>query len=271
MTVQVESNKKGLIPDAINEIGGLVTFAAQTFLTGLAAILKRRFPLAEFVSQTTFLVKVCFWPSLLLMLPIGVVIAVMMGGLAGRVGAAQYSGAVVSFVIIGQAAALVTALIAAGVGGAAICSDLGARTIREEIDALQVMSVDVVERVVVPRVFALVFVALSMCTIVSFAGIFFTYTYQVVGVGESQGGFLLTLQAYGRTSDFVMALFKSFCFGVACSIVAAYKGTQTRGGSAGVANSVNDAVVMMFIAVFVINVVLTQMYIVVVPAVGDYI
>lgn len=271
MTVQVVSNKKGLIADAVNEIGGLVTFGAQTFLTGLAAMLRRRFPLAEFVSQTVFLVRVCFWPALLLMLPIGVVIAVLMGGLAGRVGAAQYSGAVVAFVIIGQAAALVTALITAGVGGAAIVSDLGARTIREEIDAMQVMSVDVVERVVVPRVFALVFVALSMCAIVSFSGILFTYAYQVAGVGESQGGFLLTLQAYGRTTDFVMAMFKSFCFGIACSVIAAFKGTQTRGGSAGVANAVNEAVVMMFISVFVINVILTQMYIVVVPAVGDYI
>src|SRR5205823_7091498 len=52
----------------------------------------------------------------------------------------------------------VTAIIVAGVAGTAITADLGARKIREELDALQVLGVDPVKNLVVPRFLALMLV-----------------------------------------------------------------------------------------------------------------
>ena len=54
-----------------------------------------------------------------------------------------------------QAAPIVTALLIAGAGGSAICADLGARKIREEIDAMEVLGIEPVQRLVVPRVLAM--------------------------------------------------------------------------------------------------------------------
>ena len=115
------------------QAGYIPGFSVQALASTAAATLTRRLSLYAVVTQTLFIGWVCTGPSPLLMMPIGVFIAVPVGELAGRIGADGYSGAVVAFIIVGQAAALVCALMMAGVAGAAICTDLGSRKIREEV------------------------------------------------------------------------------------------------------------------------------------------
>ena len=54
-----------------------------------------------------------------------------------------------------------TVLVVAGAGATAMCADLGARTIREELDALRVMGIDPIQALVVPRVLAATLVSLA--------------------------------------------------------------------------------------------------------------
>ena len=54
-----------------------------------------------------------------------------------------------------------TVLVVAGAGATAMCADLGARTIREELDALRVMGINPIQALVVPRVLAATLVALA--------------------------------------------------------------------------------------------------------------
>src|SRR5690606_39705390 len=75
-------------------------------------------------------VQTCALP--IFTIPLGVVVALSVGSLAGQLGAEGYGGAVVAFVIVGQAAPLICALMISGVGGSAMCADLGARKIRSE-------------------------------------------------------------------------------------------------------------------------------------------
>ena len=137
---------RGPVRDLVDQIGGLSAFSTTACARAVTDIVRGRLPVAETVNQALFVARVCTVPALLLMLPIGVLIAVSVGSLAGRLGAGAYSGAVVAFVVVGQAAALVCALMLAGVAGSAICADLGSRTIREEIAAMEVMGVDVVDQ-----------------------------------------------------------------------------------------------------------------------------
>ncbi|WP_194861727.1 ABC transporter permease, partial [Dietzia sp. SYD-A1] len=181
-----------------------------------------------------------------------------------------YAGAVVAFVVVGQASALVCALMLAGVGGSAICADLGSRTIREEVEAMEVMGLDVIERLVVPRVLATVLVSLVLCALVTAMGVTACLIYQVYGQGESAGAFLSTLSAYGRPSDLWMAMAKSVAFAVVSALIATFKGLHASGGSSGVADAVNETVVLAFVTVFVINTVLSAVYGLVVPSVGKY-
>ena len=73
--------------------------------------------------------------------------------------------------VVQQASPIVTALMISGAAGTAICADLGARTIRDEIDAMAVLGISPVHRLVVPRVWASVLVAILLNGMVSVVGI----------------------------------------------------------------------------------------------------
>lgn len=261
---------RGPVVDLAGQVGSLVGFSVFTLMRCMSVVARGRLALAETRDQALFIARVSSVPALLLMLPVGVLVAVSVGELAGRLGAAGYAGAVVAFVVVGQASALVCALMLAGVGGSAICADLGSRTIREEVEAMEVMGLDVVDRLVVPRVIATVLVSVVMCALVTAMGVVACLIYQVYGQGESAGAFLQTLSAYGRPSDLWVAMIKSIAFAIVSSLIATFKGLHADGGSSGVADAVNETVVLAFVTVFVVNTVLSAVYGLAVPSVGKY-
>src|SRR5690606_39070801 len=115
------------------------------------AIFRKRFPFGEFVRQCAFMANVAAAPTLLVAIPIGVIVSIQVGAVAGQVGATSFIGAANGLGIVQQGAPLVTSIMIAGAVGSAICADLGSRTIREEIDAMKVMGVDPMRRLVAPR------------------------------------------------------------------------------------------------------------------------
>jgi len=128
----------------------------------------------------------------------------------------------------------VTVLVVAGAGATAICADLGARTIREELDALRVMGINPVQSLVVPRVLAASLVAVLLSAMVSLATLV--------------GSFLFSV--------FVLLL-KAGLFGLAAGLIGCYKGISVGGGPAGVGNAVNETVVYAFLALYMINLLVT--------------
>lgn len=261
---------KGPIRDLATEAGHTLGFALQAIGATVVATLRGRLSLGETLGQVVFIGRVSTGPALLLMIPVGVFIAVSVGELAGRIGAGGYSGAVVAFIIVGQASALVSALMMAGVAGSAICTDLGSRKIREEVDAIEVMGLNVIERLVAPRVAAGIIVSIMLCSLITVVGVGACYAYHIYVQHLPAGAFMATFSQYGRMSDFIMALVKAAVFALISTIVACFKGLHARGGPRGVADAVNEAVVIAFALVFVFNTVLSQLYTVIVPAVGAY-
>ena len=135
---------------------------------------------------------------------------------------------------------------------------------------MEVMGLDVIERLVVPRVIATVLVSVVMCAMVTALGVAACLIYQVYGQGESAGAFLQTLSAYGRPSDLWVAMAKSVAFAIVSALIATFKGLHSSGGSSGVADAVNETVVLAFVTVFVINTVMSAVYGLAVPSVGQY-
>ncbi|MBC6446206.1 ABC transporter permease [Actinokineospora xionganensis] len=261
---------RGPVADAALQIGHMLDFAVLTLLAGLRSLRYRRFPWRECVHQMWFLATVTTLPAVLVTVPLGVMVAVNIGSLAGQLGAQGYGGAVVAFVIVGQAAPLICALMISGVGGSAICADLGSRKIREETDALEVMGVSTVERLAVPRVVAATVVTVLLNGVVMAVGIGVSFAFQVIALDNSPGSFLGALTEFSRLSDFMVAEIKAAAFAVCAAIVACYKGLTVKGGPSGVGDAVNEAVVLAFVLVFIVNVVVTELYTVIVPARGAY-
>src|SRR6201984_477568 len=136
--------------DAMQAVGGLFAMAADA----IKFTFRRPFQAREFLEQSWFVARVALAPTLLVAIPFTVLVSFILNILLRELGAADLSGAGAAFGAVTQLGPLVTVLIVAGAGATAICADLGARTIREEIDALEVLGIDPIHRLVVPRVVA---------------------------------------------------------------------------------------------------------------------
>jgi phospholipid/cholesterol/gamma-HCH transport system permease protein len=227
-----------------------------------------RFQFREFIEQAWFITSVTLMPTILVSIPFGAVISLQVGNLTGQLGAQSFAGATAVLAVVREAAPIAAALIIAGAAGSAICSDLGARKIREEIDAMEVLGVDPIARLVVPRVLATMFVAFMIIGIVIGAGIGGGYFFTVIVQGGSAGAFLSSFTALASINDLYIAIFKAVIFGGMAAIVGAYKGLNAGGGPSGVGRAVNESVIVAFMLLFFINAVITAIYFQVVPPAG---
>ena len=227
-----------------------------------------RFQTREFLEQAWFITSVTLMPTILVSIPFGAVISLQVGNLTGQLGAQSFAGATAVLAVVREAAPIAAALIIAGAAGSAICSDLGARKIREEIDAMEVLGVDPLGRLVAPRVFATVFVAVMINGIVISAGIGGGYFFTVIVQGGSAGAFLSSFTALASLPDLYIAMVKAAVFGWLAAIVGAYKGLQAGGGPNGVGRAVNESVIIAFMLLFFLNAVITAIYFQVVPPPG---
>ena len=123
-------------------------------LDAVRFVFVRPFQWREFLEQCWFVARVSMAPTLLVAIPFTVLVSFTLNVLLRELGAADLSGAGAALGAVTQVGPLVTVLIVAGAGATAMCADLGARTVREEIDAMEVMGIDPVQRLVAPRVLA---------------------------------------------------------------------------------------------------------------------
>lgn len=251
---------------SLETLGRQVTLGREAVVETFKAILARRFPFAEFVKQCAFMANVSAAPTIFVAMPIAVVVSIQIGALVNQVGATTFIGAVAGLGIIRQGAPLVTCLMIAGAVGSAICADLGSRTIREEIDAMMVMGVNPVRRLVAPRLLAAVVVSVLLCGFIVFVGFATAYMFNVYAQGGTPGSYISSFASFAVANDMAIALVKSAIFGVITSIIACDIGLHAKGGPGGVANAVNSAVVSSALMLFATNVIITQVYNTVFPS-----
>ena len=237
----------------LRAVGGFFEFVAQT----AAASIRRPFHRDELVDQAWFIARVSIVPTLLVAIPFTVLVSFTLNILLREIGAADLSGAGVAFGSVTQVGPIVTVLIVAGAGATAICADLAARTIREEIDAMRVLGIDPVRRMVVPRVLASTLVALLLNGLVCTIGILGGYVFSVYLQGVNPGAFVNGITLLTGLSELVISEVKAGLFGMIAGLVACFLGLNVRGGAKSVGEAVNQTVVFAFMALFVVNVVVT--------------
>lgn len=251
---------------SLETLGRQVTLGREAVVETVKSVVARRFPFAEFAKQCAFMANVSAAPTIFVAMPIAVVVSIQIGALVNQVGATTFIGAVAGLGIIRQGAPLVTSLMIAGAVGSAICADLGSRTIREEIDAMMVMGVDPVRRLVAPRLVAAVVVSMLLCGFIVFVGFATAYMFNVYAQSGTPGSFIGSFASFAVANDMAVALVKSAIFGVLTAIIACDIGLHAKGGPGGVADAVNSAVVSSALMLFATNIIITQVYNTVFPA-----
>ncbi|MGO9102983.1 MAG: MlaE family ABC transporter permease [Mycobacterium sp.] len=253
---------------SLTTVGEQFVLGVRTVQYFFVDLVTGRFQWQEFVRQGAFMAGTAVLPTILVSLPISVTLSIQFALLAGQVGATSLAGAASGLAVIRQGASLVAAVLMASAVGSAITADLGSRTMREETDAMEVMGVSVIRRLVVPRFAAAIMIGVALTGVVCFVGFFASYMFNVYFQNGAPGSFIATFASFTTTDDMILALLKAIMFGAIVAVVSSQKGLSTEGGPTGVANSVNAAVVEAILLLMIVNVAISQLYIMLSPRRG---
>jgi phospholipid/cholesterol/gamma-HCH transport system permease protein len=236
-----------------------VALAVSVVRYSVLDALSLRVPFGELVVEAWTLLKVTAVPALLMAIPFGAMVSVQTSGLVNQVGASSLIGAASGVGVIRQGAPITAGLLMGGAAAAAIASDLGARAIREELDALRVLGIDPVRRLVVPRFWALIIIAPILCAIIIAAAVAASYSIAVTVSGVSSGSFWMSFGTFAKMVDVWFTIGKAVLFAAMVAIISCLRGMEAKGGPRGVADAVNSSVVLNVVCIAIVNLAVTQL------------
>jgi len=239
----------------LEEFGDMMILTGKTIVSAL----RPPYPYGgEFVSQFLFVLRLCWFPLLISTVAISYgAPGLQAANFLVLIGALDRLGGFFVVIVIRELGPLVTGIVIAGVAGTAITADLGARKVREELDALQVLAVDPVKNLVVPRFLALMLVTGLFNIYAILFGLFGGILAELLN-GGSLGPFWNTLFANSDIPDMWGSTLKTTIYGALIAIVCCYKGMSASGGAEGVGRAVNEAVVIAITGIGATNYVFTQ-------------
>jgi len=229
------------------QVGDMMILTAKTIVSAI----RPPYPYGgEFIGQFLFALQLCWFPMMISTLAFGFgAPGLQAANFLVLFGALDRLGGFFVLASIREFAPFVTAVVVAGVAGTAITADLGARKIREELDALQVLGVDPIKNLVVPRFLALMLITGLLDIYALVFGISGGILTEIV-YNQPLGGFFATLFTNASITDLWGSVIKCTLFGAIIAVVCCYKGMTASGGPAGVGRAVNQAVVIVFMADF---------------------
>jgi phospholipid/cholesterol/gamma-HCH transport system permease protein len=226
-----------------------------------------RLPVGEFLVQAWLLLTVTAIPAVLMAIPFGAMVSVVSSGLVNQVGASSLLGAASGAGVVRQGAPITAGLLMGGAAASAIASDFGARAIREELDALRVMGINPVRRLVVPRFLALVAIAPILIVVILVSGTTASYVLAVTLSDVTPGSFWQSFGLFAQKTDVWFAIAKTVVFAAIVAIISSLRGMEATRGPRGVADAVSSSVVLNVICIVIANLAITQLEVMFFPTV----
>lgn len=244
--------------EAANSTGRGVGMAVNVLRYAVTDTLTLRLPVGEFLFQSWALFKVTAIPAVLMAIPIGGIVTVIVSGLVAQVGATALLGAASGVGVLREGAPVTAGLLMGGAAASAIASDFGARAIREELDAMRVLGVDPIRRLVVPRFLALLLIAPILTLVIIVSGVGAAYLLSVLVSDVAPGSFWQSLGTFAKMTDVYFAIAKGLVFAAIVAVISSLRGMEAKGGPRGVADAVNAAVVVNTILILFANLAIAQ-------------
>ena len=189
---------------------------------------------------------------------VGMVLALQGYDVLTRYGADQSLGVLVALSLVRELGPVVAALLFASRAGSAITAEIGLMRATEQIEAMEMMAVDPIARVVAPRFWGAVISMPLLAALFSAMGIFGGYLVGVVMIGVDEGSFWSQMQAaVDVKNDILNGVFKSFVFGVAVTVIALFEGYDAPPTAEGVSRATTRTVVTSSLAILGLDFILT--------------
>ena len=244
----------GYVINGIGHLGNIFILLVQIVLRS-ALIFKRPRLLVE---QILFIGVY----SLLIVAVSGLFVGFVLGfqgySILSMFGSEQALGLMVALSLLRELGPVVTALLFAGRAGTSITAEIGLMKAGEQLDAIDVMGINPVERVLVPRFWGGVIAMPILAAIFSAVGVMGGWFVGVVSLGVDDGAFWSQMQAGVDVFDDVLnGVVKSMAFGVACMLIALHQGWTCRATPEGVSQATTRTVVISSLTVLGLDFLLT--------------
>lgn len=166
---------------------------------------------------------------------------------------------VVREMIVLELAPTIIAVIYAGKVGSSMAGGLGTMRITEQIDALEVMGINSISYLVLPKIVASILMYPLLVIIAGFCGILGGYLAGTLTGIISPNDYVYGLRTSYNEFTVVFALIKSVVFAFLVSSISSYRGYYTQGGALEVGVSTTQAVTTSVIAVLIADYLLAQL------------
>jgi phospholipid/cholesterol/gamma-HCH transport system permease protein len=240
--------------DAYDEVMDFITFVGQVvrslvgLLTFRVRMRWRQFGIV-LQSSTSSALPIVTVISLL----VGFILSFLGAVVLRRFGADYFVSYLVSYGMLRELGALMTAIIMAGRTGAAFAAELGSMKIAEEIDALKTLGISPIDFLVTPRILAIV-IAMPLLTLYADAiGILGGMTVAVTMLDLSVPQFLTGLLEPVVLTDGLIGVFKGLVYGIIVGVAGCLRGMQTGNDASAVGDATTSAVVTGIILIVLAN------------------
>ena len=153
-----------------------------------------------------------------------------------------------------------TGLVIAASVGSAIAAQMGTMAVSEEIAALDVMSIDPLRYLMMPRLVALAFMMPLLTVYTNLLGIFGGALVGATQLGISHEAYFDNAFRYAEAKDLYVGLFKAFLFGLIIVTVACYQGFAATEGAVGVGRATRRTVIVSFLLILVVGYFVTRLF-----------
>jgi len=191
---------------------------------------------------------------------IGLTLAMQSAGQLRQMGATMFIPDLVAVSLLRELGPLLIAVIVIGRSGSAVTAEIGTMKVGEEIEALEVMAINPVRFLVVPRVLAML-VMLPVLTIFgNFVGIAGGWLICTTTMDFTTAGFIFRAVDRATPWDLYSGLIKSVVFAWIIITIACQRGLEVEGGAEGVGVATTESVVWSILMVIVANALLTGFF-----------
>lgn len=171
----------------------------------------------------------------------------------------QYIGPVVFMGMVRVLGPVLSAIMIAGRSGSAMTAEIGTMQITEQVDALRTLNIDVQQYLIVPRIVATTLILPLLSLFCSLCGFLGSYIVTVWGLKVNSELFISSIQQQVVMGDIIHGLIKAVIFGFLLSLIATYKGFNTRGGAKNVGIATTESVVMSCLTVFITDFIMSSL------------
>ncbi len=246
------------LEDFVRTLGKLLIFLIRLVLNSPSILFRRGGLVIKQVYNAGALSLVIIMVSGLF---VGGVLGLQGFSILSKFNAEDSIGTFAAFSLLKELGPVVTALLFAGRAGTALASEIGLMKATDQLSAMEMMAINPLRRVLVPRFLGGVISMPMLAAVFSVIGLFGAHIVGVNILGVDQGAFWQQIQITLEPKDIYEGIFKSFVFGVVASLLAVWEGYNAIPTAEGVSRATTRSVVISAIAVLILDFIITARFI----------